>query len=573
MSASTGRSPLAAAVLATLLALAVLSAPPPATASTLEAAREMLRNRIEAAGLPARMSVGDEVVHAAEGLPGVYERRWFWPAWSGESGPLPAAAELLAVLRAANLEGLDGDDYHAARIAALIDGIARRTVTSINPRQLVDLDLLLTDAFLVYGAHLAAGRVDPVTFDPEWIAVRRVASLPDLLQAALDSVGVERTLRGLLPPQPGYARLRAAMAGLRAVEAAGGWPAVPDGPRLEPGDRDDSVPALRRRLAASRDLPDGPAPADSTLYDPALADGVRAFQRRHGLLADGRVGDKTRTELARGAGERARQAAINLERWRWLPQDLGERHVRVNVADQSLAAYERGASVLEMRVIVGRDYRRTPVFSDRMTYLVLNPYWQVPPMIAAKDLLPLQKQDSSYFATMGFRLYDGWGTDAAEIDPAGVDWKNIRGRDFRWRLRQDPGPRNALGQVKFMFPNPFDVYLHDTPARALFAKPVRAFSSGCIRLEKPLELAEFALAGEARWTRQAIDEALATGKERTVRLPAPLPIHLEYWTAWVDADGTLQFRDDLYGRDRRLIDALAAPPPDRAAPVDRGEGL
>lgn len=562
-----------AGIAGSLLLALLLFVPQALRASTMEATRELLRNRIEAAGQPAKLSVGDEKIHAVEGLPRFYERRWYLPAWSGESGPTAAAAELLATLGEASREGLDGDDYHAARIARLLDSIGRRAGSSINPRQLVDLDFLLTDAFLVYGTHLLEGRVDPVTIDPEWIAVRRAASLPDLLQAALDSVGVAAALHRLLPPQPAYGRLRASLAQLRAIEAAGGWPQLPPGPRLEPGMRQEQVPALRARLAASGDLRASEPTGDPELYDEALAEGVRAFQLRHGLPADARVGEQTRDALAVTAGARARQAAINLERWRWLPQDLGTRHIRVNVADQTLEAFDGGRSTLGMRVIVGRDYRRTPVFSDRMTYLVFNPYWQVPPMIAAKDILALQQQDSTYLKKMGFHLFNGWGADAAEIDPAGIDWKPLKPRDFRWRLRQDPGPLNALGQVKFMFPNPFDVYLHDTPARALFQKPVRAFSSGCIRLEKPLELAEFALAGDARWTRKAIEDAIAAGGERTVRLPAALSVHLEYWTAWVDPDGTLQFRRDLYGRDKRLIEALDTPPPSGPAPIGAIEGL
>jgi murein L,D-transpeptidase YcbB/YkuD len=231
------------------------------------------------------------------------------------------------------------------------------------------------------------------------------------------------------------------------------------------------------------------------------------------------------------------------------------------MADFRLDVIENEQTLMRMRTIVGKGYRRTPVFSEKITYLVINPYWHVPPNIAVKDKLPLIKKDSYYLAREHMRVFQGWGSDAKEFDPRTVDWSKVTAQGFKYRLVQDPGPWNALGRIKFMFPNRFNVYLHDTPSRELFKKTTRTFSSGCIRIEKPIDLAEYLLRGDSKWTREAILAAIDRQAERTIRLPEPIPLHLLYWTAWVDERGVVQFRDDIYGRDKRLAVALQERPP------------
>jgi murein L,D-transpeptidase YcbB/YkuD len=245
-----------------------------------------------------------------------------------------------------------------------------------------------------------------------------------------------------------------------------------------------------------------------------------------------------------------------MERWRWLPLDLGARHILVNMANFELDLVEGESVVMVMRVIVGKGYRRTPVFSDKITYLVLNPFWHVPPGIAIKDKLPLIKKDPDYLSKQHMRLLQGWGAETKEIDPKTIDWSTVSAKNFHFRLRQDPGPMNALGRVKFMFPNRFNVYLHDTPSKDLFEKTTRTFSSGCIRIEKPIELVEYLLRDDPRWTHENIVAALEKTEEITIQLRSPVPIHLLYWTAFVENDGLVHFRDDIYGRDRRLDQAL-----------------
>jgi murein L,D-transpeptidase YcbB/YkuD len=299
----------------------------------------------------------------------------------------------------------------------------------------------------------------------------------------------------------------------------------------------------------------------SDLFDVVLEDAVKRFQRRHGLDDDGVVGRDTLAALNVSVEDRARQIELNLERWRWLPRDLGRRHILVNIAGFELAVVEDDQLALEMRVVVGRPYRRTPVFSAPMTYLVFSPYWHVPPSLALQDVVPAVLKDPDYLTKKNIKVFRGWGAETREIDPATIDWSSVNTRNFLFRFRQEPGVNNSLGAVKFMFPNPFNVYLHDTPSRELFQKAERTFSSGCIRIAKPLELAAYLLRGAPGWSAEGIEAAAQKGVEQTVRLPEPIPVHLLYWTSWIDPDGSLQFRNDVYGRDRLLDEALREKPP------------
>jgi murein L,D-transpeptidase YcbB/YkuD len=313
------------------------------------------------------------------------------------------------------------------------------------------------------------------------------------------------------------------------------------------------------RLEASGDLATDEMTGE--IFDEALEEAVKRFQGRHGLAVDGVVGPRTLQALNRTAEEHLRLIKVNMERWRWLPRSLGDRFIRVNIADFDMELVEAGERIMEMRVMVGKDYRRTPVFSDVMTYLVINPYWNVPRSLAVEDKLPLIKQDPAYLAGQKMKVLSGWGADAREIDPLTIDWSEVTPETFTWRLRQDPGPKNALGQIKFMLPNKFNVYLHDTPSREAFDRPDRALSSGCIRLEKPIQLAEYLLRGYPEWTRPAILAAIEDGKEQTIRLLEPIPVHILYCTAWVEDTGEVNFRRDIYGRDTAVADALMSRPP------------
>jgi murein L,D-transpeptidase YcbB/YkuD len=531
--------------------------------------REALRSRIEAGRTGEILSACDERIHASAALAPFYEARGYRPAWTDERGPRKQALELMGAIGEAVDEGLNPEDYHFAAISQNLDrlGHGRGSEAGADAAILADLELLLTDGFLIYATHLLSGRVNPETIDPEWRANQREADLPTVLERTLSEDRVAGTLRDLLPAHSGYAMLREALKTYRRIEVNGGWVKVPNGPKMTKGHRGHRVVELRKRLLATGDLEEGESP-DGPDFDEALEQAVRRFQGRHGLDTDGVVGRNTLSALNVAVGDRLGQIQVNLERWRWLPQDLGNRYVLVNLADFKLEVVETGRRVMGMRIIVGKGYRRTPVFSGMMTYLVLNPTWHVPAKIARLDKLPLIRKDPGYLSREHFRVFDGWGAGATEIDPATIDWPNVIPRNFKYRLRQDPGPWNALGSIKFMFPNEFGVYIHDTPSRELFKKTVRTFSSGCIRIEKPVQLAEYVLEGDLKWNDETIMAALKRGQEQTVRLPAPIPVHLLYWTAWVGPYGTVQFRKDVYGRDGRVLEALRSKPPTLCVPPE-----
>lgn len=538
-------------------------APPPLGAQVPDAGdilraqlAEALRTRVEAGEVTGQWMVAGREIMARAALPEVYQGRVFEPVWIRDGGPPEAAIELLSAVARSDLEGLDPADYHRAALDSLLDPVAAG-VGEAPAELLVDLELLLTDAFLTLGFHLFLGRVDPERLDAGGLAERPAGDVSAILFGALEEGDVATALEAVRPPQPEYRSLVGALARLRALRADGGWEVVEGGPTLSAGDRDPRVPAVRRRLASMGDLPAGDvAPADTTLFDDALAEGVHRFQDRHGLEPDGAVGPRTRQALNVPVEERIRQVVVNLERWRWLPRELGRRHVRVNIAAYHMDLYEDGAPVLHMRAIVGRPYRETPVFSEDMTYLVLAPYWHVPPTIAAVDKLPLIKADPGYLQSQHMTLIDA-GTNRP-VDPSTVDWSSVTGSDLnrRFRLRQDPGPWNALGRVKFMFPNRYNVYMHDTPTRELFTQAQRDFSSGCIRLQRPLELAEYLLRDDPRWTPETIRAASEEGRERTIPLPEPVPVHVLYFTVFLDGDERIHLRPDVYDRDARVWQAL-----------------
>jgi len=523
---------------------------------------EFLRNRIETAGTPPKITVGEEIIHASVRLPLFYERRGYRPAWSGDKGSLPHAEVLLKAIQNTETEALKPHDYHLEKIETTLREIDqnRREKRPLNPRRLGHLDLLLTDAFLIVGSHLLAGRINPESLDPEWHANRREMDLAEVVESALDANEIQEALMGLLPPYPGYRKLQQALARYRDIATQGGWPMIPPGPLMRKGQQGERIVALCTRLMVTGDL-EKRLTDSQNLFDDIVDGAVRKFQQRPGLDVHGIVGPATLRALNVPVQERVSQIELNLERWRWLPQDLGKSYVLVNIANFGLEVVETGLAVINMRVVVGRPYRRTPVFSDQITYLVLSPYWHIPPGIAVKDILPQIRKDPEYLTRQNIKVLRNWGAESKEIDPKSIDWSKVSAKNFPYRFRQDPGPDNALGQVKFMFPNKFNVYLHDTPARELFTKTVRGFSSGCIRIEKPIELAEYLLRADPKWTRETLLAAIDKRVEQTVRLPQSVSVHLLYWTVWIDEEKLVQFRSDIYGRDILLDRVLRERPP------------
>ncbi|NHN38449.1 L,D-transpeptidase family protein [Pseudomaricurvus alcaniphilus] len=493
----------------------------------------------------------------------IYEQRnysllWFTaaPGRTEEAALGLAGGAVLARIANISEDGLLPADYHWPQLRSLQRGEQqqqqRQQQRGDKLDDLAQYDLLLTDAFISLADHLVTGKIDPESLTHEWKANRGKVDAMALLAQLLASDEPARVLAGLLPRQARYHRMKQTMVALQPLVDLP-WPALGAAPLLKPGASDPRLEEIARRLRVWGDLTTDPA---TDVYGAELQQAVRRFQLRHGLDQDGVIGAQTVMALNMSPRQRQQQLALNLERWRWLPEDLGSRYIVVNLAAFELKVYENNVNVMNKRVIVGRDQRKSPVFSDNIRYLVFNPTWTVPPRLAINDKLPEIRRDSNYLQRLGFTVYPG-GSNIA-IDPATIDWSKYGRKNFPFRLVQAPGPQNALGQVKFMFPNPYDVYLHDTPSRELFAQSRRAFSSGCIRVEDPLALATYLLR-ENGWDRNKIDAVIATGKLETVYLKKPMPVHLEYWTAWVNSEGVMHFREDIYRRDDSLWQALQAP--------------
>lgn len=494
-------------------------------------------------------------------IPEFYRKRNYKPAWTLEGTPTTQATDLIRALNSSRDEGLSPEIYHLSEIQSLLSKLIEPDLRlgSVSPSILAELDILLSDAFLLYATHLRAGRVDPESIHTSWMAFLPEVDLSRVLSDSLTTGRIIESLSALGPSDEGYLRLKQALQTYRTIPRET-WPKISSGPTLRPGETDARVALLRQLLKVTGDL-EGSVNNESLVFDEPLEQALRRFQRRHGLKVDGVMGRQTLSQLNRPVAERVRQIEINLERWRWLPHDLGARYVLVNIADFQLNIMESGSSVLQMRVVVGSDYRKTPVFSETMKYVVLNPYWNVPNRIAIEDKLPLIQEDPSYLKRNGYRVFTGWEGNAMEVAPETIEWSSVNRSDFIYRLRQDPGLQNALGRIKFMFPNRFSVYLHDTPQHALFEKTVRIFSSGCIRVEKPLALAAYVLQENPDWNQEKIKAAIDMGDNRTIFLKKTIPVHLLYWTAWVEPDGTLHFREDIYKRDELLDRALKEAPP------------
>jgi murein L,D-transpeptidase YcbB/YkuD len=478
-----------------------------------------------------------------EGLAAIYAARGDAPIWLAGSGA--AAEALLDALRAAEDHALPAARYGVEALEAKLAG----------PRTGA-LEAALTQAYVRYARDVSSGVLEP----------RRVARLikvdpprrsPDaLLAAAAAAPDMAAHLAALPPADPGYRALQEAYAALRVAAERAEWGAeVPAGSTLRPGDRGARVLALRKRLAALGE-PSGD-PAEPALFDATLERALRGFQRRSGLIDDGVVGPATLAAVNAPEAFRAGQIAVNLERMRWNNKPFGRRNIVVNIPDFSVTLSEDGRTLFHERVVVGRLAEQTPEFSDQMRHLVFNPTWHVPRSIATQDLLPALQRDPTVLAQRNMRLIrvDGGPVPA---DPSAHDFTAYTARDFPYRIRQAPSTSNALGLVKFMFPNADNIYLHDTPQKNLFDRDVRAFSWGCVRVRDPMRLAALLLAPQSDAPEAFIERILAAGRERYVHLDVTVPVHLVYRTAWVDEAGVLQLRGDVYGRDAAALEALRA---------------
>jgi L,D-transpeptidase YcbB len=462
-----------------------------------------------------------------------------------ENGALTLAGqELVSALGKAASDGLNPKDY----IEIAFDALPNLS----GEEDEAGAELALSQSFLRMARDLSGGRTSPSLNSTNIIIERKVIDAGKWLDIARNS-GTSAALSTLRPRHGQYGKLRLLLTAYRSYESIGGWDPIPAGPTLKPGMRDARVAAMRASLAARgyKGLTSG----EASLYDPALLNAVKTFQLNNGVEDDGVVGKGTLAMMNIPVEARIRQIIVNMERWRWLPNDLGSRHVLVNQAGFELFLVDKGKTVDRRRVIVGKPFHETPMFSDRIGYVEFNPTWTVSADIAKAEFLPKLQEDPGYLAANDYILYSGWAEGAPEIDPYGVNWNSITGK-FPHRIVQQPGKKNALGVVKFMFPNKFNIYLHDTPTRQLFAKTGRAFSHGCIRVNKPMEFAEKLFELDQKMSRPQLDAFVDSGKLTRVPLKSKVPIHLTYFTIWIGDDGRTAFHGDVYGRDAVVSDLL-----------------
>jgi murein L,D-transpeptidase YcbB/YkuD len=492
-----------------------------------------------------------------------YEARGYLPVWLAEDGAAtPAARALLSWASAADAHALPADRYGVADLATRLD-----TAAPGDHDDAAALEVELTELFLTYARDISSGLLDPQNVNKNIDIERRRPDPAALLTGIGATRDVAAYLDGLTPADPAYYRLLTLYAEMREIARNGDWgPRIATGETLHPGDRSVFVDQLRARLIALGDMTPTeriatsevkndatPPPTDARVFDPALEAAVRRFQVRHGLNTDGTVGALTLGALNTSAAERAEQVAVNLERMRWMNYDLGARHIVINTAAFTMSVIENGAPRFSTRTVVGKSGKfQTPEFNDQLEFIVVNPTWNVPYSIATKEILPLLQKDPTYLEQNNMELL------GSDVPASQIDWTQVTRRNFPGRIRQRPGLDNALGTVKFLFPNKYSIYMHDTPSRKLFARDRRDYSHGCVRLEDPTGFAHLLLSLQDDDPVGTFERLRERAGERWIPMQEPIPVYVTYRTAWLDADGLRHFRADVYQRDRDVIAALAA---------------
>jgi murein L,D-transpeptidase YcbB/YkuD len=508
---------------------------------------EIIRSKVEQIRSTGALQIDGAQIASITVLPELYEKNGFRLLWTNPQN----TDDLFAAIKTIDADGLHPEDYHFTEIEKMRAQIDPNT--SSDPALLADYDLLLTDSLIRMGYHLIFGKVDPEDHHPHWnLAVEIDDDRPAIyIQEMLDAGNLAKEIEGLRPQHIIYGKFKSALKKYRAFQINGGWEPVPTGPTLKKGMQDGRVLLMRKRLNITGDL--SREASDSEIFDDLLEQTVKRFQTRHHLTADGVVGQQTLEALNVPVENRIDQIRINLERSRWVLHAISDQFVIADIAGFEVFVYKDDEIIWTSRVQVGRPYRRTPVFKSDITYLELNPTWTVPPGILAKDIIPAVKKDPNYLKDRNIRVIERTGK---VINQDTIDWSKYSGRNFPYQLRQDPGPDNAMGLIKIMFPNKHLVFIHDTPSKSLFERTDRTFSSGCIRTEKPFELAEILLDDPAKWNQESFKRILDSGRTQTVRLPKPVPVLLFYWTAASEPDGSVRFKKDPYNRDAEVLEGL-----------------
>jgi L,D-transpeptidase YcbB len=482
-----------------------------------------------------------------------YKARGYSPAWCRKDDHGYSVDLLLGFLKTSYQEGLNPDDYKITPDVT--------DCSLLSSEQKAEFDVALTNAFLKYSKDVHSGRVDPEHADEEWHIKKEKFDPIATLDAAFKNNNLQETLSNLPPQHQGYTSLKSELVKLRKIAENRSWPYIPEGRTLKPGDTHPLVPLIRRRLAGELNGGLRVYGSNNQLYGNELKAAVESFQRRYGLEVDGILGRGTFRAMNMSVAQHIQKITTNMERWRWMPRTLGENYILINVPGFEMDFIKQGQSILSMRTISGRKENTSPSFETKITQIIFNPTWTVPTSIAINELLPQQQEDPNFLANSDIEVFLRDNGDTT-YDPKNIDWSQFDEKSLPYMLRQRSGPHNSLGRIKFQTPNKYAIFLHDTPYRPLFGKRVRALSHGCIRLEKPEQLAAMLLEDSSYPTQESAERVVNLIESReTIEHDLPeqqqVPVYLVYITAWVDKNGVLQLRDDIYGRDRKISNSLS----------------
>lgn len=517
---------------------------------------EQIRTVLERENPGGRLIVRETVLANAEAIYRFYDSRGFGEAWSENGILLEKAYELRFEIKQSKYDGLNPANYHLALIEGFFQSFESNKQKGIpnDVMEVADLDLLLTDAFFRLAAHLEIGKVDPSKLKSSW-DIRRKPQREDyvlLLSQAVQSNEIRKALEKLYPDFSIYRKGREVVRRMDELQKSDtlNWKPIKMDQSIKPGQVNNAVPLIRQRLAFWGYL-DPALISEDKIYDSLLVNAVKDFQRSNGMEPDGSIGKNTAAALNSSPAALMDIAALNLERLRWLPDTVREAEfILVNIANYQLDFINKLDTLFSAKVIVGKQYHESPIFSALMSYIVFSPYWNIPNSIARAEIIPAVRRNPNYLQQKNMEVVT---TSGKVVDPALVNWQS---KSFPYLIRQKPGGSNSLGLVKFMFPNSHSVYIHDTPGKSLFEKEDRALSHGCIRIQNPVKFAQLLLKDDPKWTPQRIDEAMHQTKEQIVNLPRKIPVVLMYLTFWADSRGKAHFRQDIYGRDADLLALL-----------------
>ncbi|PWG80156.1 murein L,D-transpeptidase [Pararcticibacter amylolyticus] len=478
-----------------------------------------------------------------------YKEREYKLGWFKDHELVPQAEQMLGVVKRAGEEGLDPANYNVVDFDALLKelkGIKR----DLEKRDELEkeIDAALSATYLNWASDYYRGLLEPrEQSKADWDVKRNRMKLHIALQSVLGERESNLPYAQFKPMHPEYANLKKALANYRKIKAEGGWPKIPAGASLKPGQSSPVVPLLKKRLAAFI-APDSLNKGQDNAFTPELSAALKKFQEENGLTATGTLNKPTVAFMNIPVDDRIRQVIINMERWRWIPQSFEPNYLIVNIPEFRLRVYEKGKEEINMKVIVGKELNSTPIFSDLMEHVVLSPYWNIPPGILKNEIAPKVASNPGYLESMDMEVIDKSGNP---VDPSSVDWSAAGTGSFPYTVRRKPGPKNDLGDVKFIFPNSMNIYLHDTPSTELFSMSKRDFSHGCVRVERPIDLAVYLLR-DSGWDKSKIMDQVQTRKEKYVPLKKKMPVYLVYLTASADPNGKVRFYDDVYGHDQKL---------------------